>query len=196
MLKFMPMAEKKRTTLGKGVQTMILIFLMIVGIGIVVLLQTKDGSINLTGQALLGKGAKAPDFTLSGLDGEMVRLSDQKDKVVFLNIWATWCPPCVEEMPSMEKLYQQLKGEDFEILAVSVDKNGAEVVLPFMKKHKLSFTALVDSKETLRYKYQTKGVPETFIIDKNGFIVEKVMGPRDWASPEAISFFRNLIQKN
>lgn len=96
----------------------------------------------------------------------------------------------------MEKLYQQLKGEDFEILAVSLDKNGAEAVLLFMKKHKLNFTALIDSDETLKYKYQITGVPETFIIDQNGIIVEKVIGPRDWAAPEAIGFFRKLIQTN
>jgi peroxiredoxin len=98
-------------------------------------------------------------------------------------------------MPSMEKLYQQLKGEDFEILAVSIDKKGAEAVLPFMKKHNLSFTALIDSKESLKYKYQTTGVPETFIIDRNGIIVEKVIGPRDWAAPDAIGFLQNLIQR-
>jgi peroxiredoxin len=191
----MSMTEKTRTSRSTGVKTMTIIFLLIVGIGIIVLLQTKD-SMNLTGKARLGKGAKAPDFTLPGLDGEMVRLADQKGKVVFLNIWATWCPPCVQEMPSMEKLYQQLKGEDFEILAVSIDKKGVEAVLPFMKKHNLSFTALIDSKESLKYKYQTTGVPETFIIDRNGIIVEKVIGPRDWATPDAIGFLRNLIQKN
>ena len=192
----MSMKEKTRTPRNTGVKTITMISLLIVGIGIVVLLQTKDDSINLTGQARLGKGDKAPDFTLPDLDGKVVRLDDQRGKVVFLNIWATWCPPCVDEMPSMEKLYQQLKGEDFEILAVSIDKNGTESVLPFMKKHNLSFTALIDSKESLKYKYQTTGIPETFIIDRNGIIVEKVIGPRNWASPDVIGFFRNVIQKN
>jgi peroxiredoxin len=192
----MSISEKTRTSRSFGVQAATMLFLLIAGIGIIVLLQTKDYSMNLTGQARLGKGAKAPDFALPGLDGEMVRLADQKGKVVFLNIWATWCPPCVEEMPSMEKLYQQLKGEDFKILAVSLDENGAEAVLPFMKKHKLNFTALLDAKGTMKYKYQTTGVPETFIIDRNGIIVEKVIGPRDWATPEAIGFFRNLLQEN
>ncbi|MGD8242039.1 MAG: TlpA disulfide reductase family protein [Desulfobacterales bacterium] len=192
----MSTTEKTRTSRNTGVKTMILIFLLIVGIGIIVLLKAKDDSMSLTGQTRLGKGAKAPDFTLPGLDGKMVRLADQKGKVVFLNIWATWCPPCVDEMPSMEKLHQQLKGEEFKILAVSIDKNGAEAVLPFMKKHNLSFTALIDSKESLKYKYQTTGVPETFIIDRNGVIVEKVIGPRDWAAPDVIGYFRNLVQRN
>ena len=192
----MAMTEKPRMSSNKGARAVTMIFLLIVGVGMVVLLQTKKDSMNLTGQARLGRGAKAPDFTLPDLDGKMVRLADQKGKVVFLNIWATWCPPCVDEMPSMEKLYQQLKGEDFEILAVSIDKQGAKAVLPFMKKHNLSFTALIDAKESLKYKYQTTGVPETFIIDRNGIIAERVIGPRDWAAPDAIGYFRKLIQKN
>ena len=192
----MSMTEKTRSSGNTGLKSVTLIFLLIAGIGIIVLLQAKDDSINLTGQARLGKGAKAPDFTLPGLDGKMVSLADQKGKVVFLNIWATWCPPCVDEMPSMEKLHQQLKDEDFEILAVSIDKQGAEAVLPFMKKHNLSFTALIDAEGSLKYEYQTTGVPETFIIDRNGIIVEKVIGPRNWATPDAISYFQNLIKKN
>jgi peroxiredoxin len=192
----MASSEKTRTSRSNSIQNVTLALLIIVGVGVLVLLQTKDNIMNLTGQAMLGKGAKAPDFTLPGLNGEMIRLSDQKGKVVFLNIWATWCPPCVDEMPSMEKLYQQLKGDNFEMIAVSLDQNGSEAVIPFMRKHKLNFTALIDSKGTLKNKYQTTGVPETFIIDKNGIIVEKVIGPRDWATPEAISSFQNLMKKN
>ena len=192
----MSMTKKTRSSHNSNVKTITMVFLLAAGIGIFVLLQAKDDSMNLTGQTGLGKGDNAPDFTLPGLDGKMVRLADQKGKVVFLNIWATWCPPCVDEMPSMEKLYQRLKGEDFEILAVSIDKKGVEAVLPFMEKHNLRFNALIDSKESLKYKYQTRGVPETFIIDRNGIIVEKVIGPRDWASPEVIGYFRNLVQRN
>jgi len=170
-----------------------LIFLIIIGVGIIVLLQTKDSSFNISGKPRIGKGVPAPNFTLPGLDGKMVSLTDYKGEVVLLNIWATWCPPCVEEMPSMEKLHQELKDEGFEILAVSVDVSGTKAVLPFMKKHKLSFPALIDSKGAIKSFYQTTGVPESFIIDKDGIIVEKVIGPRDWASPGVIRYFRNLI---
>jgi peroxiredoxin len=174
----------------------LLIFLVIVGVGIIILLQTKDSSFNLSGRPRLGKGVSAPDFALPDLDGKMVSLDGYRGKVVFLNIWATWCPPCVEEMPSMEKLYQALKGEDFEILAVSVDVSGVEAVTPFMKKNKLSFPALTDTKGSIKNLYQTTGIPESFIIGKDGIIVEKIIGPRDWATPNAIRYFRNLIQKN
>jgi len=174
----------------------LLIFLVIVGVGIIALLQTKDSFINLSGKPRLGKGVPAPNFTLSALGGKMVSLTDYRGKVILLNIWATWCPPCVEEMPSMQKLYQELKDESFEILAVSIDVSGAKAVLPFMKKHKLSFPALTDTKGAIKSLYQTTGVPESFIIDKDGIIVEKVIGPRDWATPGAIRSFQKLIQKN
>ena len=103
------------------------------------MLQTKDSSFNLSGRPRLGKGVPAPNFTLPDLDGKMVSLADYRGKVVFLNIWATWCPPCVEEMPSMEKLYQALKDEDFEILAVSIDVSGAKAVTPFYEKTQAEF---------------------------------------------------------
>jgi len=177
-------------------QSIFLIVLIIFGFGIIVLLQTKDSSFDLSGKPRIDKGEPAPEFTLPGLDGNMVKLVDYKGKVVLLNIWATWCPPCVEEMPSMEKLYQELKDEDFQILAVSIDVSGGNVVAPFMKKHKLSFPALTDTQGTLKSLYRTTGVPESFIIDKDGIIAEKIIGPRDWATPGVISYFRNMIQRN
>lgn len=192
----MQMKEDIRKVRRVNLQSIMLIFLIIIGIGILVLLQTKDSSFNLSGRPRLGKGESAPNFTLPDLDAKMVSMADYKGKVILLNIWATWCPPCVEEMPSMEKLHQELKDEDFEILAVSIDTSGAKTVLPFMKKHKLSFPALTDTKGAITSLYQTTGVPESFIIDKDGIIVEKVIGPRDWVAPGAIRYFRNLIQRN
>ena len=187
------MKEEAQNVQRLNVQYLLLIVLIIVGVGIIVLLQTKDSSFNLSETSLIKKGAPAPDFTLPDLDGNRVSLSDYEGKVVLLNIWATWCPPCVEEMPSMEKLHQELKNESFEILAVSIDSTETQVVTAFMEKHKLSFHALTDPKGTTKNLYQTTGVPESLIIDKSGRIVEKIIGPRDWASPEAIRFFRNLM---
>ena len=190
------MKEETQNVRRSALQPLMLIVLIIVGVGIIVLLQSKNASFNLSGNPRLGKGVPAPDFTLPDFDGKMVSLAGYKGKVVFLNIWATWCPPCVEEMPAMEKLYQELKDEGLEILAVSIDESGAETVLPFMKKHKLSFPALIDTKGIVKSLYRTTGVPETFIIDKNGIIIENAIGPRDWATPGAIGYFRKLIQKN
>jgi peroxiredoxin len=169
---------------------------MAVSVGIIVLLQLKDSPFNPSGKPLLGKGVPAPSFSLPGLDGKNVSLADFKGKVVLLNIWATWCAPCIAEMPSMEKLYQELRGEDFELLAVSVDESGAEAVKPFMDKHKLGFPVLLDTIGEIKNLYQATGVPESFIIDKDGIIVEKIIGPRDWAASGAIRYFRNIIQSN
>jgi peroxiredoxin len=156
----------------------------------------QDGSLLKFGeQASIKVGLPAPDFTYPGLDGKMVSLSDYRGKVVLVNIWATWCKPCVDEMPSMEKLYQNLKGEDFEILAVSIDSQGSKVVAPFMKKYKLTFPALIDSMGTIKKTYKTTGVPESFIINKDGFLVKKVIGPLDWSHPDVLSLFRELIQR-
>ena len=94
----------------------------------------------------------------------------------------------------MEKLYQKLKDEGLVILAVSIDASGGEAVIPFMKKYELSFPALLDTKGSIKSLYQTTGVPESFIIDKDGIIAEKIIGPREWASPDAIRLIRNLIQ--
>ena len=172
-----------------------IVFLAITTLLVVWSLKQNNPSFQSANQVPIRVGLPAPDFTLPGLDGKKVSLSDYRGKVVFVNIWATWCPPCVEEMPSMQNLYQKLKSENFEIMAVSIDSQGAKVVAPFMKKYKLTFPALIDSMGTSKRIYKTTGVPESYIIDKDGIIVEKTIGPRDWATPDAISFFQSLIQR-
>ena len=176
-----------------NIQTAVLLSLVVVGIMIILMLQLNETDTRPAPKSIMAKGVSAPDFTLPDLDGEMVRLSDYKGQVVLLNIWATWCPPCVEEMPSMEKLHQTLKNEGFVLLAVSVDNAGAKVVRPFMQSKKLSFPALLNPTASIQDLYHTTGVPESFIIDQQGIIVEKILGPRDWASPGAIQYFRRLM---
>jgi peroxiredoxin len=193
--KFRQMNEEIRTDRRKIYQSIILVFLAVIGVGIIVLLQTQNSSIDTAGKPRFKKGVTAPNFKLPDLDGKMVSLAEYRGKVVFLNIWATWCAPCVTEMPSMEKLHQELKNEDFEILAVSIDESGAEAVRPFMEKYQLSFRALVDPEGNIKNMYRMTGVPETFIIDKDGKIAEEIIGPRDWAAPGAIRYFRDLIRK-
>lgn len=186
------MSENSEQGTGIKFQNVFLVGLIVAGICIVILLQSKDDLFNLNSTPLLKKGTLAPDFSLPDLNGKMVRLSDYKGKAILLNIWATWCPPCVQEMPSMEKLHQELKNENFAIVAVSIDSSGPQVVSPFMKNHNLSFLTLLDTKGIVKNLYHTTGVPESLIIDKSGNIVEKIIGPRDWATPEAIKYFRDL----
>lgn len=176
-------------------RSIILILLIIAGLLILSLLNRNRSYNKSVKIGPIEIGLPAPDFTFPGIDGKMVSLSDFRGKVVLVNIWATWCTSCVEEMPSMERLYEKLKGKDFEILAVSIDSLGVKVVAPFMKKYKLTFPALIDSAGTIGAGYRTTGVPESFIIDKNGILVQKIIGPRDWTQPEFLRFFQDLIQK-
>jgi len=153
-----------------------------------------------TGKSILSKqrieiGQLAPDFTYPDLSGKNVSLSDYRGNVILVNIWATWCPPCIAEVPSMEALYKKLKGDHFEILAISIDQQEQTFVSSFVKKHNLNFPVLLDPRGTIGMSYQTTGVPESFIIDKNGVLVKKIIGAIDWASPEVIAFFDGLIQQ-
>lgn len=131
------------------------------------------------------EGSQAPNFTLPLMGGGEASLDDYKGKVVLLNIWATWCNPCREEMPYMEELYQDMKGKPFEILAVSIDTRGSQDVEPFVKSLGLTFPILLDSDKKVNNMYQATGVPETFIIDKNGVVREHILGPVNWASSQA-----------
>ena len=138
-------------------------------------------------------GKPLADFTLPDLQGHAVQLAALRGKVVFVNVWATWCPPCVEEMPTIQQLYERLHGRGLEILAVSLDALGAQVVAPFMQSHRLSFPTLLDTKNLVQRLYRTTGVPESFIVDKRGILVDKVVGPRDWAHPQLLAQFERLL---
>jgi len=139
-------------------------------------------------------GVESVDFTLPDLDGNPHKLSDYKGKVVFLNFWATWCKPCEEEMPSMQALYKALDKSKFEIVAVSVDKDGPETVRNYAKRFGITFTVLHDRRGKIKETYKTTGVPETFIIDQNGIVAEKVWGPRDWTLTSSIGTILDLLQ--
>ena len=141
-------------------------------------------------------GKSAPDFSLPDLQGKTQRLSDYRGKVVFLNFWATWCKPCKEEMPSMQVLWENLKNRDFVMLAVSMDRVTTTKDIPsFVETLKLSFPILTDSWGQTDKRYKLMGVPETYIIDQNGVLREKVIGPRDWTRPESIETIVQLLQK-
>lgn len=178
-----------------GYRAVIFAFFIAVVLFLIFVLSEEDSLFSTTEQPPVAIGLPAPDFTFPGLDGKMVSLSDYRGKVVFANIWATWCPSCVDEMPSMEKLYQKLKDRNFEILAVSIDVMGRKDVAPFMKKYRLTFPALLDTRGTISRSYRTTGIPESFIIDKEGILVKKIIGPIDWATPTVFQYFNDLIKR-
>ena len=172
-----------------------LIFVAVTVLVIILSLKLNDSAFEFSNQVDIASGTPAPDFTFPGLDGKMVSLSDYRGKVVLVNIWATWCPPCVDEMPSMEKLYRKFKGKNFEILAVSIDEPGLKAVAPFMKKSNLTFPALIDSEGAIKAVYGITGIPESFIIDKQGNLIKKIIGPVDWATRDIFRFFSEVIEK-
>jgi peroxiredoxin len=180
--------KRKRT----NYQAIILVFLAISGMLILFSLKKNNAYLKFSS---LETGKPAPDFMFPGPDGKMVSLSDYLGHVVLVNVWATWCPPCVDEMPSMERLYKELKGENFEILAVSIDALGEKAVAPFMKKYNLSFPALMDPDGAFKTLYHTTGVPESFIVNQEGILIKQIIGPRDWATPGVIGYFRDLLKK-
>ncbi|WP_243370658.1 TlpA disulfide reductase family protein [Geotalea sp. SG265] len=141
------------------------------------------------------EGKAAPDFTLQDLSGRQVQLSQFKGKVVFLNFWATWCPPCREEIPSMMKLNRDMAGKPFQMLAVSIDEGGKGAVENFFGKSGMMLPALLDTDNAVSKRYGTTGVPETFVLDKNGMIVKKVVGGMDWSDPQVVAYFNELAAR-
>lgn len=137
----------------------------------------------------------APDVLVKSLsDGSSLKLSDLKGKVVLLNFWATWCPPCREEIPSMMKLNSIMAGKQFQMVAVSVDEGGKPAIDSFFKETGFSLPTYLDESGASVKSYGTTGVPESFIIDKQGILVKKVIGGFAWDSPEAVSFLEDLMK--
>ena len=129
-------------------------------------------------------GNPAPDFKATKLaDGQPVSLKKHySGQVTLVNVWATYCIPCRTEMPAMEKLYREFGPAGFRIAAVSIDEGDPEVVKQFGADYKLSFDLLHDPSGAIERAYQTTGVPESFLIDKDGIIVKKVIGEHPWSS--------------
>ena len=138
-------------------------------------------------------GNPAPDFTLTDMQGKQVTLAQFRGKVVILNFWATWCPPCREEMPSMERLSQQFKDQGLVLLAVNVEEDGFEAVSSFLNKNPYSFPILLDTAVDVQNLYQVYRFPESFLIDRNGNVVDKIIGGRDWMSAPILAKIKLLL---
>ncbi len=151
---------------------------------------------------LLEIGSRAPEFHATDLrTNRPTTIADYRGKVVLVNIWATWCPPCREEMPSMERLNKKLAETDFRIAAVSVDGDGfypAEAkgpndIMAFADQLGLTFDILHDPSGAIRRSYDIFGVPESFVIDRDGVIVKRVIGAADWDAPVNEALIRSLL---
>jgi peroxiredoxin len=139
--------------------------------------------------------SETPDFTLMALEGRPVQLREFRGKLVLLNFWATWCAPCLHEMPSMERLYQTFKETEFALLAVSMDRQGEEVAKPFVDNLKLTFPVLVDNTSEVARQYGVRGLPTTYLIDPDGLLIGAVIGARDWYRTEAKALIAGLLRQ-
>lgn len=149
-------------------------------------------------------GTAAPDFTATDLEGRTVRLSELRGEVVLVNIWATWCGPCRAEMPSMQRLHQQLGPEGLKIVAVSVDAAPGKAdaggrpggdVRAFARELGLTFPIWLDPAGETQRLYRTTGVPESFVVDRRGTIVKKVIGATEWDTPDKVELVRRLLRE-
>ena len=121
----------------------------------------------------------AEDFTLPALGGGTFRLSEQRGKIVLVNFWATWCPPCLEEMPAMERLWRKYKDAGFVLVAVSVDTDPQKVT-PFVREHTLTFPIAFDTTMAVAEKYGVRALPSSFILGRGGELAALALGPRHW----------------
>ena len=137
---------------------------------------------------------EAPNVIGTDPDGNTIRLQDFRGKVVFLNFWATWCIPCRLEMPAMERLYQAFKGQGFVVLAVNVQE-GTGPVRAFVRELKLTFPVVLDPKGTAAMAYLVRGLPATYLINRNQIIVGRAIGAREWDSKDGRAYIRALVAK-
>ena len=140
-----------------------------------------------------GRPTAAPDFSVPRLDSGSITLKELRGQLVFLNFWATWCPPCKEEMPSMERLYRRHKEHGFTIVAISIDSGGSDRVASFVKKLGLSFPIGLDPKTEVANRYTVRALPSSFLIDRDGKTVAVALGPRDWDSKAAHEVVDTLL---
>jgi peroxiredoxin len=134
----------------------------------------------------------ALDFMGITAEGKPIRLSDLKGNVVLLNFWATWCVPCLEEMPSMDRLNREMQGKKLKILAIDLQET-AERVQQFAKANKFSFDLVLDPAGEISHHYGVLRIPVSYIIDAKGLIIRRAQGPRAWDSKESVAFFDGLL---
>ena len=145
------------------------------------------------GVALPKTMKSAPDFKLKNLVGEIVALNNFQGKTVLLNFWATWCLPCKEELPSMQRLYKKLGPSGVDVVAVSIDRDNPAKVKRYIDQYNLTFPVLLDPGQEVRKAYFIMGLPTSYLIGPDGNLKGFVSGAREWDSPASIRMFSNLI---
>ena len=176
-----------RTSSAKQ-RTLLAVFTLLLALFVILLsarCTPKEGKI-------MGYGDRAPGFSLQALDGKTVSLADFRGKVILVHFWATWCPPCVEEMPALERLRHSLDSERFALLTVSADEDRSQVE-SYRDRLKLSLPILLDPSHEVSRAYQTYRYPESFLLDREGKVVSRFVGPREWDSEIYVDRIRELL---
>jgi len=138
---------------------------------------------------------EAKDFTLTDINNKRVSLKNYRGKIVMLNFWATWCLPCRQEMPSMEKLYRQFKDKGFVVISVASGED-SKSVNAFIKKYNITFPALLDSNLEVTDHYKVWALPTTYFINPKGEIIGRVQGSRDWGTEEATQYIASIVRSS
>ena len=137
-------------------------------------------------------GDRAPSFELADDSGSGARLEDYRGKYVLLNFWATWCAPCVQEVPSLNTLQEQFKENGLVVLGISVDEN-KDAYDQFLTSFNVTFPTVRDPEMAVASRYGTSMYPESYLIDRDGQVVRKYIGPENWMSPEIVNYFHSLL---
>jgi len=153
------------------------------------LVYTVSGTLK---ERIVEAGETAPKFTLKTDQGRQVSRADFGGKLLVLNFWATWCQPCVEEIPSLNEFAKKYSDQGVVVLGVSVDRN-EKLYRDFVQRNKLAFLTMRDPEANLSGQYGTFKYPETYIIDRNGKVVQKIIGPQNWTDPAYLNFFQSLL---
>jgi len=135
-----------------------------------------------------------PNFTIASLSGSMKSRLSSKGNITLLNFWATWCPPCKEEIPTIQKLHEIMNGEKFEIMAIDLGEPPS-TVKSFVNQNKLSFPVYLDPKNSLASLYASRGIPTTYILDKKGAFIAAIIGSFDYSNPQFVSIVKELARR-
>lgn len=188
---------KKKLTLG----TVLIPFAIILTIILVVAgyMSRPPGQHEHAGSAIPGKrtvGMQIPDFELQTLEGATTKLSDVKAKVILINFWATWCPPCVKEMPSLQKLSDEYSKQGLTVIGVNLDEEKPEVIQEFLKKNSIKFQSFVDPEGKVAEQFSVSGLPLTLVIDANRKLLLEQTGDEDWYASTVRKQFEKWLAEN